>query len=84
MDFEKRISEILQKCRTEKEINDSFDALQTEMDQKIRENLTETRQKLLENFDEDVRDRLKANKDRSQESLDTYDRFLWELTKFFL
>lgn len=84
VDFEKRISEILQKYRTEKEINDSFDTLQSEMDQKIQENLSETRQKLLENFDEDVRDRLKANKDRSQESLDTYDRFLWELTKFFL
>lgn len=84
VDFEKRIYEILQKCRTEKEINESFDALQLEMDEKIKENLSETRQKLLENFDEDVRERLKANKELSQEFLDTYDKYLWELTKFYL
>ena len=54
------------------------------MDEKIQENMTDTRQKLLENFDEDVRERLKANKLRSETSLDNYDRALWELTVHFL
>lgn len=54
------------------------------MDEKIQENMTDTRQKLLENFDEDVRERLKANKERSEQSLDNYDRALWELTVHFL
>ena len=54
------------------------------MDEKIQENMTDTRQKLLENFDEDVRDRLKANKERSESSLDNYDRSLWELTVHYL
>lgn len=84
VDFEKRIAKIYQECRTADEINASFDALQKEMDEKIQENMTDTRQKLLENFDEDVRERLKANKERSEQSLDNYDRALWELTVHFL
>lgn len=84
VDFEKRIAKIYQECRTADEINTSFDALQLEMDEKIQENMTDTRQKLLENFDEDVRERLKANKQRSENSLDNYDRALWELTVHFL
>jgi SNF2 family DNA or RNA helicase len=84
VDFEKRISEILLKCRTTGEINSAFDDLRLEMDESIQENLTDTRQKLLENFDEDVRARLKANQDRSRASLDFYDLALWEVTKYFL
>ncbi len=84
VDFEKRIAKIYQECRTADEINVSFDALQKEMDEKIQENMTDTRQKLLENFDEDVRERLKANKERSEASLGNYDRALWELTVHFL
>lgn len=84
VDFEKRISDILRRCRSEEEISASFDELQKEMDESIRQSLGETRQKLLENFDEDVRARLKANKDRSQEFLDTFDSYLWNLTKHYL
>ena len=84
VDFEKRIAKIYQECRTEDEINTSFDALQKLMDDSIKENLGETRQKLLENFDEEVRERLKSNKQLSEESLKTFDRYLWSLTKWFL
>ncbi len=84
VDFEKRIAKIYQECRTEVEINTSFDALQKLMDDSIKENLGETRQKLLENFDEEVRERLKSNKQLSEESLKTFDRYLWTLTKWFL
>lgn len=54
------------------------------MDDSIKENLGETRQKLLENFDEDVRERLKSNKKMSEESLETFDKYLWTLTRWFL
>lgn len=84
VDFEKRIAKIYQECRTEDEINVSFDALQKLMDDSIKENLWETRQKLLENFDEDVRERLKSNKIMSEESLETFDKYLWALTQWFL
>jgi SNF2 family DNA or RNA helicase len=84
MDFEKRIAAIYQTCRTTDEINTAFDNLQKEMDESIQSNLSETRQKLLENFDTEVHEKLKVNKKESQAHLDTYERWLWEVTRFYL
>ena len=84
VDFEKRIAAIYQSCRTEDEINSAFDSLQTEMDESIKSNLQDTRQKLLENFDAEVHEKLKINIKETQAYLNTYERWLWDLTKFFL
>jgi len=54
VDFEKRLLEIYQTCRTPEEINAAFDQVQTEMDAQIQQTMSETRQALLENLDEDV------------------------------
>ncbi len=84
VDFQKRIAAIYQNCRTEKEINASFDQLQSEMEVSISENLKDTRQKLLENFDTEVHERLKINKEISETSLDAYQSWLWQTTKHYL
>ena len=84
MDFEKRIAAIYQKCRTTEEINEAFDTLQDEMDESIQNNLSETRQTLLENFDEEVHEKLKINLRESKMHLDTYNRWLWDTTRFYL
>ena len=84
VDFEKRISSIYQDCRTEEEINNAFDLLQSEMDETIQENLGEARQKLLENFDSEVHEKLKINLHESQSYLDRYERWLWEVTRHYL
>lgn len=84
VDFEKRISSIYQNCRTEEEINEAFDELQNEMDISIKENMGDARQKLLENFDTEVHEKLKMNLHESQRYLDRYERWLWELTKHYL
>jgi len=84
VDFEKRIAAIYQTCRTTQEINAAFDNLQREMDESIQSNLSETRQKLLENFDTEVHEKLKVNERESQTHLDTYERWLWDATQFFL
>lgn len=84
VDFEKRIAAIYQTCRTEEEINAAFDSLQDEMDENIRHNLRDTRQKLLENFDSEVHEKLKSNIHESQTYLDTYERWLWDITRYFL
>ncbi len=84
VDFEKRIAAIYQSCRSEEEINTAFDALQSEMDETIRHNLHETRQKLLENFDAEVHEKLRVNIRESKAYLDIYERWLWEITRFFL
>ncbi|MBU0952769.1 MAG: DEAD/DEAH box helicase family protein [Elusimicrobia bacterium] len=84
VDFEKRIATIYQSCRSEDEINTAFDTLQNEMDESIQKNLKDTRQKLLENFDSEVHDKLKINDRESHENLDNYERWLWDITRHFL
>ncbi len=84
VDFEKRIAQIYQECRTEEEIQNAFDALQKEMETQIDETMNITRQKLLENFDEEVHEKLKVNLRESKEYLSRYENWLWELTKYYL
>ena len=84
VDFEKRIAGIYQTCRSEEEINTAFDGLQKEMDESIQNNLRDTRQKLLENFDAEVHEKLKVNLKESEAYLDTYTRWLWDATKYYL
>ena len=84
VDFEKRIAAIYQTCRTTDEINDAFDNLQKDMDESIQGSLKETRQKLLENFDTEVHEKLKVNLRESESYLDTYTRWLWDTTRYYL
>ena len=84
IDFEKRILQIYQKCRTDKEIQKAFDDLQEELSQPIDEKMKKARQKLIENFDEEVIEKLKIRQKDSQEYLSKYQRRLWEITKLIL
>ena len=84
VNFEKRITAIYQECRTSDEIDNAFQVLRNEMDESISVTMEDTRQKLLENFDAEVHDRLKINMKTTQEYLDKYERMLWGLTKFEL
>lgn len=63
VDFEKRILAIYQQCRTADEIDGAFKQLQSEMDETIQTKMNETRQMLMEHFDEDVHSRLKMRLD---------------------
>jgi adenine-specific DNA-methyltransferase len=80
VDFEKRIAEISQRCRTPEEINTSFDRLQQELSQQIDEAMTRTRQQLLEHFDVEVIEKLRLSRDNSTAYLDRYERMLMDLT----
>lgn len=84
IDFEKRIAEILQSCRTSEEINKCFDELQKTMESDIDEKMLDTRKKLLENFDIEVAQKLKLSKDNTEKYLDKFEQKLWELTKYSL
>ena len=81
VDFERRIVSIYQTCRSTEEIETAFEALRTEMEETISATMDDTRQKLLENFDAEVHDRLKVNMTRANEYLDRYTRMLWAVTK---
>lgn len=84
VDFEKRIAAIYQSCRTEEEINNAFDTLQTEMDESIQEGMRGAKEKLLENFDADVHEKLKINLRESRAYLETYEKWLWDISQYFL
>lgn len=84
VDFEKRIAAIYQYCRTEEEIQKAFDELQKEMEVEIDEKMEHTRKKLLENFDEEVHEKLKISFDESKRYLNKYENWLWQITKYFL
>lgn len=84
VDFEKRIGEIYQNCRTPNEIQLSFDFLQKELDKQIQDRMKNTRQKLLENFDEEVHEKLKISLAESKEYFNRYENWLWQITQFYL
>ncbi len=84
VDFEKRIADIYQRCRTSQEIKVSFDQLQGELGTQIDEAMTRARQLLLEHFDDEVREKLRVSDERSRQYLNRYERILMQLTRFEL
>lgn len=84
VDFEKRINEIYQSCRSPEDINEAFDQLQLELDDQIRARMEDTRTKLLEHFDEEVHKRLKLTHDDTKQQIDRFQEWLWKLTEYEL
>ncbi|HQU80311.1 MAG TPA: hypothetical protein PLU47_12705 [Azonexus sp.] len=84
VDFEKRILSIYQECRTPDEIETAFKALQAEMDERIQARMSDTRKMLLENFDEDVHERLRIQLLDAKAQLDRFSKRFWSLTEFML
>ena len=84
VDFEKRILSIYQECRTPIEIDRAFKALQAEMDESIKARMSGTRKMLLENFDEDVHERLRMQLSNAKAQLDRFSKRFWSLTQFML
>lgn len=81
VDFEKRIVAIYQTCRRPGEIREAFDRLQAELSAQIDDAMTRTRQQLLENFDEEVHEKLRINLRASTEYRKRYEQILMELTR---
>jgi hypothetical protein len=50
----------------------------------IDERMGQTRQKLLENFDEAVQEKLRLGKLQTEETLGRYEQWLWQITRFYL
>lgn len=84
VDFEKRILAIYQECRSPAEIEAAFQALQLEMDERIQARMSDTRKALLENFDEDVHERLRTQLSDAKTQLDRFSKRFWSVTEFML
>jgi len=81
VDFEKRIATIYQKCRTPEQIQFEFDALQRDLETEIAEGQRGAREKLLDNFDQDVVEKVRI---QSRDYLDRFEERLWRLTRYLL
>ncbi len=81
VDFEKRIAAIYQQCRTPEQIQFEFDQLQKELDAEIAAGHRDAREKLLDNFDQEVVEKVRVE---SEGLLNTFNERLWRLTRHVL
>lgn len=81
VDFEKRIATIYQKCRSPEQIAFEFDQLQKELESDIAEGQQDAREKLLDNFDQEVVEKVRVD---SHTVLDRFNRQLWQMTQHVL
>ncbi len=77
VDFEKRIAEIYQRCKTQEDIQREFDELQDELSDQINEKMIEARHSILENFDEEVASRLSDCQRDTVAGLDRFSQWLY-------
>jgi len=81
VDFEKRIADIYQKCRTPNDIKREFAALSKEVEQEVSAKKAAARNRLLDNFDQDVVEKVKVG---TKDQVDRYSDKLWELARYQL
>lgn len=81
VDFERRIVDIYQNCRDPHQIKASFEQLQLDLSSEINEAMVKTRQLLLENFDEEVQDKLRVRAEDSRNARGRFERMLMDLTR---
>lgn len=84
LDFEKRILEIYDTCRTPEAIQTAFDRLQQELESQIAETRKLAEERLLEYFDTDVHDRFKTRLQQTRERLDDFQHWFWLASCFAL
>lgn len=80
VDFERRIAEIYQTCRHPEAIHSAFQQLQLDLAGEISDAMINARKSLLENFDEDVQERLRLRNQDARASLGKLERLLMRFT----
>jgi superfamily II DNA or RNA helicase len=78
VEFEKRIAAIYHKCRSPQQIDFEFNEFQTELEAKITEGRSNARAMLLDNFDQEVIEKVKVE---SNATLSRFQARLWALTR---
>jgi superfamily II DNA/RNA helicase len=84
VDFERRVLEIYQSCRSPEEIARAFDALRADLEKRIDSRMTQARSMLLERFDGDVRRRLRVADQQAKEAVAKRKEELRALTRSVL
>lgn len=81
VDFERRIADIYRSCRSPQEIQAGFANLQEELSGEINQAMMQTRQTLLENFDEEVQQKLRLRHEDSRHTRNQFEHMLLALTQ---
>lgn len=81
LDFEKAISNILNRCKSSAEIDRAFKQLEAEYAAEISSEMESAKAKVFDNLDPNVQDRLKAYDAQSGEVLNKFERLLLAVTK---
>ncbi|RMW98555.1 DEAD/DEAH box helicase [Allofranklinella schreckenbergeri] len=81
VDLERRIADIYRTCRSPQEIQAGFASLQEELSGEINQAMMQTRQTLLENFDEEVQQKLRLRHDDSRNTRNQFEHMLLALTQ---
>lgn len=84
IDFEKRILEAYKQCRTTEEIENYFEQLQAEFEDDINERVRNVQSQLFEHFEVAVIEKLRVTLTETQVFLEKYEKWLWELTRYYL
>ncbi len=82
--FEQRILQIYQNCRTKEEIDNEFKKVEEEYKEVISATRTDAKNKVLENFDAEVLKRLKDIETSGLNQLDVFQKYFWYLTKIII
>ena len=84
LDFERKILEIYRKCRTEQQIAQGFKQLQLDLGDFIEEKIEDTQKKVIQHFDEEIRQKLKIRQQTFDDSLNKFDAQLKAYLNFAL
>lgn len=84
LDFEKTISDILNRCKTAAEIEVAFNQLEEQFEGEISKEMARAKAKVFDNLDPNVQDRLKAYDAQSGEVLNRFEQLLLAVTKYQL
>jgi len=84
IDFERKISDILNSCRTDTEINQRFKELQEEFKDEIANEQKAARAKIFEGLDPHVQDRFQRYQQEAEKVFNGFERTLINLTRYEL
>ena len=84
IDFERMISEILNTCRTDEEINQKFAELQNQFKDEIATEHAAARAKIFDGLDPHVQDRFRRYNDQASEAFNSFERMFMGLTRYEL
>ncbi|WP_414473568.1 SNF2-related protein [Microvirga sp. M2] len=81
LDFEKKVLDVVQSCRSDREVEAAFQALEAELEDNIKADMQETRQALFDVFDAKIVDMLRQRGDEIARTMTEFDRRLILLAK---